>query len=221
MLLIRDLRKTFREPDGSQLPILDINEFHVGAGEQVVLMGKSGCGKTTLLHVIAGISRPDSGSVQIDGCDITRLSEAGRDRFRADKIGYVFQTFNLLPGFSALENVLLGMSFAGGRATGPGAATARARGAGASPDAPAGHALGRRAAARGRGPGAGQSAEAAVGRRADGQRRRGPSAADHRPAARDLPRRERGPADGHAHPRSGRAVRPRRAARELQPGGGA
>ena len=78
-------------------------------------MGRSGCGKTTLLHVIAGISRPDSGAVRIDGCDITRLSEAGRDRFRADKIGYVFQTFNLLPGFSALENVLLGMSFAGGR----------------------------------------------------------------------------------------------------------
>jgi putative ABC transport system ATP-binding protein len=51
--------------------------------------------------------------VAIDGCDITRLSEAGRDRFRADKIGYVFQTFNLLPGFTALENVLLGMSFAG------------------------------------------------------------------------------------------------------------
>ena len=78
-------------------------------------MGRSGSGKTTLLHVIAGISRPDSGVVRIDGCDITRLSEAGRDRFRADKIGYVFQTFNLLPGFSALENVLLGMSFAGGR----------------------------------------------------------------------------------------------------------
>jgi putative ABC transport system ATP-binding protein len=79
-------------------------------------MGKSGSGKTTLLHVISGIGRPDDGVVRIDGCDIARLSEAGRDRFRADKIGYVFQTFNLLSGFSALENVLLGMSFAGGRA---------------------------------------------------------------------------------------------------------
>lgn len=113
MLVLKDVRKTYREPDGSPLPILDIREFHLGAGEQAVLMGKSGCGKTTLLHVIAGISRPDSGLVQIDGTDITRLSESGRDRFRADKIGYVFQTFNLLPGFSALENVLLGMSFAG------------------------------------------------------------------------------------------------------------
>jgi ABC-type lipoprotein export system ATPase subunit len=115
MLHLKDVRKTFREPDGSPLPILNIKEFHVAAGEQAVLMGKSGCGKTTLLHVISGISRPDSGVVQIDGCDIARLSEAGRDRFRADKIGYVFQTFNLLPGFSAFENVLLGMSFAGTR----------------------------------------------------------------------------------------------------------
>jgi putative ABC transport system ATP-binding protein len=114
MLLLKDVRKTFREPDGTPLPILDIKEFHLPAAEQVVLMGKSGCGKTTLLHVIAGISRPDTGLVRVDGTDITRLGEAGRDRFRADKIGYVFQTFNLLTGFSALENVLLGMSFAGG-----------------------------------------------------------------------------------------------------------
>jgi putative ABC transport system ATP-binding protein len=115
MLLLKDVRKAFREPDGSPLPILDIREFHVDAGEQVVLMGKSGCGKTTLLHVIAGICRPDSGLVRIDGTDITRLGEAACDRFRADKIGYVFQTFNLLSGFSAFENVLLGMSFAGRR----------------------------------------------------------------------------------------------------------
>jgi len=113
MLHLKDVKKSFREPDGSPLPILDIREFRVAAGEQVVLMGRSGCGKTTLLHCIAGIGRPDSGIVEIDGLDIARLSEAGRDRFRADKLGYVFQTFNLLPGFSALENVLLGMSFAG------------------------------------------------------------------------------------------------------------
>ncbi len=68
-----------------------------------------------MLHVIAGISRPDSGLVEIDGWDITKFSEAQCDRFRADRIGYVFQTFNLLSGFSALENVLLGMTFAQGR----------------------------------------------------------------------------------------------------------
>lgn len=115
MLAIQDLRKSFIEPDGGKLPILDVHTFAVSAGEQVVLMGRSGSGKTTLLHTIAGISRPDSGSVRIDGTEITRLPEAGLDRFRADKIGYVFQTFNLLSGFSALENVLLGMSFASGR----------------------------------------------------------------------------------------------------------
>jgi putative ABC transport system ATP-binding protein len=114
MLHLENVKKAFREPDGSPLPILDIREFRVAAGEQMVLVGKSGSGKTTLLHIIAGITRPDSGKVEIDGYDITKLHEAGRDRFRADKIGYVFQTFNLLPGFSALENVMLGMAFAQG-----------------------------------------------------------------------------------------------------------
>jgi len=111
MLRLQNIRKAYVEPDGSQLPILEIPEFHVAAGEQMVLVGRSGSGKTTLLQIIAGISRPDSGLVQIAGLDITQLSEAGRDRFRAERIGYVFQTFNLLPAFSALENVLLGMTF--------------------------------------------------------------------------------------------------------------
>jgi len=115
MLELRHLKKSFREPDGTPLPILDIPAFSVAAGEQMVLVGKSGSGKTTLLHIIAGIAMPDSGQVLVDGLDITRLPEAGRDRFRADKIGYVFQTFNLLPAFSAVENVLLGMTFSRGR----------------------------------------------------------------------------------------------------------
>lgn len=123
MLRLTNVQKSFTEPDGSRLPILDIARFEVAAAEQMVLVGRSGCGKTTLLHVIAGISRPDAGSVEINGLDITRLPEAGRDRFRAENMGYVFQTFNLLPGFSALENVVLGMSFARGRAD---AARARA-----------------------------------------------------------------------------------------------
>lgn len=113
MLVINQLKKAFVEPDGGRLPILNIPQFAVAAGEQVVLMGRSGSGKTTLLHTIAGLMKPDSGSVQIDGIDVTRLPEAGRDRMRAEKIGYVFQTFNLLAAFSALENVLLGMSFRG------------------------------------------------------------------------------------------------------------
>lgn len=115
MLFLKDLKKSFRQPDGSGLPVLDIPEFRVAAGEQMVLVGQSGCGKTTLLHVIAGISRPDEGKVRIDDWDITLMPESERDRFRAERIGYVFQTFNLLVGFTALENVMLSMRFARGR----------------------------------------------------------------------------------------------------------
>lgn len=113
MLSVSNVKKSFRLPDGSPLPILDVPKFEVAAGEQMVLAGRSGGGKTTLLHVIAGITKPDSGSVKIAGTEITTLAEVGRDRFRAQNIGYIFQTFNLLPGFTALENVLLGMSFSG------------------------------------------------------------------------------------------------------------
>ncbi len=115
MLLLIDVKKAFSQPDGSPLPILDIPEFHVSPGEQMVLMGPSGCGKTTLLHVIAGISRPDQGKVRIDQFDIGLMSEAECDRFRAQHLGYVFQTFNLLRGFTALQNVLLAMRFTGRR----------------------------------------------------------------------------------------------------------
>jgi ABC-type lipoprotein export system ATPase subunit len=116
MLQLKDVKKSFAEPGGGRLPILDVPAFSVGKGEQIALVGQSGGGKTTLLHIIAGITRPDSGTVEINGRDIAKLPEVGRDRFRAENIGYVFQTFNLLPGFSALENVLLGMSFGGGKA---------------------------------------------------------------------------------------------------------
>jgi putative ABC transport system ATP-binding protein len=114
-LVLKDVRKSYREPDGRPLLILDICQFALQSGEHVALLGPSGGGKTTLLNVIAGITMPDSGAVTIDGIDITRLHEVGRDRFRAQKIGFVFQTFNLLPAFTALENVLLGMSFSGKR----------------------------------------------------------------------------------------------------------
>lgn len=115
MLEINDLKKTFTLPDRSKLPVLDIPEFRIAKGEQTVLIGESGGGKTTLLHCIAGIMAPDAGSLRIDGIELSKLSEAGRDRVRAAKIGYVFQTFNLLAGFTALENVRLGMTFASGR----------------------------------------------------------------------------------------------------------
>ena len=111
MLQLRNVTKSYAEPGGGRLRILDIPRFEVGGGEQVVIVGRSGCGKTTLLHTIAGITRADAGEVVIDGIDIATLSEAGVDKVRAAKIGYVFQTFNLLAGFTAVENVLLGMTF--------------------------------------------------------------------------------------------------------------
>lgn len=111
LLQLRDVKKSFFQPDGSELPILDIPEFSVDAGCQVVLVGRSGCGKTTLLHIIAGISRPTAGRVKIDGWDIALMAESEVDQFRAERIGYVYQTFNLLPSFTAVENVLLGMTF--------------------------------------------------------------------------------------------------------------
>ena len=111
MLVLENVKKTYREPNGNALPILDIPSFQVDRGEQMVLIGPSGSGKTTLLHIIAGIVDADSGRVEIDGSNMQGLSEQGRDRLRAAKLGYVFQTFNLLAGFSAYENVLLGMTF--------------------------------------------------------------------------------------------------------------
>lgn len=115
MLEIQDLKKSFDQPGGGRLDILDIQSLAIEPGEQVVLIGQSGGGKTTLLHLVAGLLTPDSGSIRIAGTDITRLSESGRDRFRASTTGYVFQTFNLLAAFTAIENVRLGMSFAAGR----------------------------------------------------------------------------------------------------------
>ena len=115
-LLLENIRKNYREPDGRPLPVLAIERFALDRGEQSVLVGASGGGKTTLLNVIAGITLPDDGRVTIDDNDLTAMPEPVRDRFRAERIGFVFQTFNLLSAFTALENVLLGMSFSGTRA---------------------------------------------------------------------------------------------------------
>ncbi|MBL8819129.1 MAG: ABC transporter ATP-binding protein [Planctomyces sp.] len=112
-LLLQDVTKSYREPGGRVLPVLSIEKYELVQGEQAVLVGSSGGGKTTLLNIISGILLPDSGKVVIDGRNIVEMPEAIRDRYRAIRIGIVFQTFNLLPAFTALENVLLGMSFSG------------------------------------------------------------------------------------------------------------
>jgi putative ABC transport system ATP-binding protein len=112
-LTLTNLVKRYVGPDGSIVPVVDIPNFHMADGEQTALIGSSGSGKTTLLHLIAGILAPDSGNIAFDQVDITTLGEAQRDVFRGTYIGYIFQTHHLLPGFTALENVLLGMSFTG------------------------------------------------------------------------------------------------------------
>ncbi|WP_437187918.1 ABC transporter ATP-binding protein [Planctomicrobium sp. SH668] len=112
-LELKQIQKSYREPAGGVLPVLNVPEFALSQGEQAVLLGQSGGGKTTLLNIIAGITLPDAGSVIVDGTDLTKLVEPSRDRFRAERIGIVFQTFHLLPAFTALENVLLGMAFSG------------------------------------------------------------------------------------------------------------
>lgn len=122
MLEVRDLRKAFTTPEGTRVEVLNVPTFSLGAGEERALRGESGGGKTTFLNLVSGILVPDSGSVALGGVEMTALAEPARDRLRAGKLGYIFQTFNLLQGFTVLENVVLGMSFAGG-----GADRARAR----------------------------------------------------------------------------------------------
>lgn len=111
MLAVTDLKKSFLSPEGERTEIVNVPAFALAADEQLVLRGESGSGKTTFLNMIAGILAADGGTVTIDGVEMTALSESRRDRLRADKLGYIFQTFNLLQGYTVLENVMLGMSF--------------------------------------------------------------------------------------------------------------
>jgi len=114
ILELRGVHKSFREADGNLIEVIRVKQLALGTGEQTALVGQSGSGKSTLLNLIAGILLPDGGEILVNGTNPTQLSEAARDRFRAANIGYVFQSFNLLQGFTALENVLLGQMFAGG-----------------------------------------------------------------------------------------------------------
>lgn len=111
LLEISQLKKSFLAPDGTRQTVVDVAQFSLEEKAQVVLAGESGSGKTTFLNLIAGILKPDAGQVRIAGREMSALSEPERDRLRATSIGYIFQTFNLLQGYTVLENVLLGMSF--------------------------------------------------------------------------------------------------------------
>jgi len=103
---IRGLSKAYRR-DSMEIPVLRDITLEVPEGEFLGLMGPSGSGKTTLLNLIAGIDRPDSGTVTVAGTDVTKLSESQLARWRASHIGFVFQFYNLIPVLTAFENVEL------------------------------------------------------------------------------------------------------------------
>lgn len=102
-----------RGRDKRPLTILDIPHFELADAARLCLVGGSGSGKTTFLNILVGITLPTTGAVRHDDVDIVKLSESARDRLRAERIGYVFQTFNLLQPLSALENVRIAQTFAG------------------------------------------------------------------------------------------------------------
>src|SRR5687768_9028342 len=87
--------------------------FRIGKGEMVATVGPSGCGKSTLLNIIGGLDRPSEGSVVIDGLDLSALEDDALTKLRREKIGFVFQFFNLLPMLTAAENVALPLHLAG------------------------------------------------------------------------------------------------------------
>jgi putative ABC transport system ATP-binding protein len=103
---VENLRKEF-----GNVRALDGVSFTVEEGEWIAIMGSSGSGKTTLINIIGGLDTPTSGKAIVDGADVARLDEKGLTRFRAEKIGFVFQQFHLVPYLTALENVMLAQYF--------------------------------------------------------------------------------------------------------------
>ncbi|HEX8274420.1 MAG TPA: ABC transporter ATP-binding protein [Longimicrobiaceae bacterium] len=112
MLIVQDLQKSYRS-GGRELTVLRDVNFSVSPGEFVAVVGPSGSGKTTLLGLMAGLDRPSRGSVTLDGVDLAALSEDGRARLRRERIGFVFQAFQLIPTLTASENVRVPLELGG------------------------------------------------------------------------------------------------------------
>jgi putative ABC transport system ATP-binding protein len=108
------LTKQVSSPEGL-LTIVDDVSFSIGEAEAVAIVGASGAGKSTLLALLAGLDTPTSGRVLLAGADLTELDEDGRARLRAERVGFVFQSFHLVPALTALENVMLPLELAGRR----------------------------------------------------------------------------------------------------------
>ncbi|HET7583445.1 MAG TPA: ABC transporter ATP-binding protein [Gemmatimonadaceae bacterium] len=114
MLEARQLTKTFRSGDRDLTVVRDVT-FHIAPGEFVAITGPSGSGKTTLLGLLAGLDTPSTGAVVLDGADLGRLDEDARARLRGDKVGFVFQSFQLIPTLTAAENVAVPAELRGDR----------------------------------------------------------------------------------------------------------
>ena len=112
MIELRNITKTVRS-GAEDLTILSDVSMTIGGGQFVALTGASGSGKSTLLGLIAGLDSPTSGSIIVDGDDITAMSEDGLAKIRSEKIGFVFQSFHLIPSLTAFENVLIPMEILG------------------------------------------------------------------------------------------------------------
>ncbi len=110
MIQIEKLK--FKYPSASEI-ILDIPEFQMLKGEKIFLYGPSGCGKTTFLEVLAGINCPQEGIVKISDRDLIKMTSSEKDQFRADNMGYIFQSFNLIPYLNVQENITLPLYFSG------------------------------------------------------------------------------------------------------------
>lgn len=112
MLAAEGLGKQVSSPEGT-LAILSEVSFRVLRGESVAIMGASGAGKSTLLALLAGLDEPTTGTIRLAGSELTELDEDGRAAVRARHVGFVFQSFHLLPSLTALENVMLPLELAG------------------------------------------------------------------------------------------------------------
>jgi putative ABC transport system ATP-binding protein len=112
MLAVRNLTKEYRSGGGA-LAVLRNVSFDVAAGETLAIVGPSGSGKTTLLGLLAGLDTPTTGTVLLDGADLGSLDEDARARLRGDRVGFVFQSFQLVPTLTALENVQVPLELRG------------------------------------------------------------------------------------------------------------